>query len=145
MLPQKIGGGVAFQTRQSTFTVDLSYQEWSKGRLEDHLKLRDTRRVSVGYQFRGNNSADSFWHGVVFRTGYYIQENAMVLLQTPFTDWGATFGVGIPVSGKRNSLNLSYSYNHSGTLDRTLIQQQSQVISLDITFRDLWGIKRKFD
>jgi hypothetical protein len=145
VLPQKFGGGIAFQTKQSMFTVDLSYQQWSKGKLEDGLKLRDTRRMSVGYQFRGSKSADSFWNAVVFRTGYYVQENAMILQQTPFTDWGTTFGVGIPVSGKRNSLNLSYSYNHSGTLERSLIQQQSQIISLDITFRDLWGIKRKFD
>ena len=144
VLPQKFGGGVAFQSRQSTFTVDVSYQQWSNGRLEDGLKLRDTRRASIGYQFRGSGT-ESFWSGVVFRTGYYVQENAMILQQTPFSDWGVSFGIGIPVSGKRNSLNLSYSYNHSGTLEKDLIQQQSQIISLDITFRDLWGIKRKFD
>lgn len=144
VLPQKIGGGVAFQSKQSTFTVDVSFQQWSNGRLEDRLKLRDTRRASVGYQFRGAGG-ESFWNGFVFRTGYYMQENAMILQQTTFTDWGVTMGVGIPVSGRRNSINLTYSYNHTGTLDKGLIQQQSQIISLDVTFRDLWGIKRKFD
>jgi hypothetical protein len=144
VLPQKFGGGLAFQSKQSTLTVDVGYQQWSNGKLEEGLKLRDTRRASVGYQFRGGGS-ESFWSGVVIRTGYYIQENAMILQQTSFTDWGATFGIGLPVSGKRNSINLTYSYNHSGTLQKNLIQQQSQIISLDITFRDLWGVKRKFD
>jgi hypothetical protein len=144
VLPQKFGGGVAFQSKQSTLTFDVSFQQWSNGRLEDLLKLRDTRRASAGYQFRGS-AGESFWNGFVFRAGYYMQQNAIVLQQTSFTDWGVTFGVGLPVSGKRNSLNLSYSYNHTGTLEKSLIQQQSQIISLDITFRDLWGIKRKFD
>ncbi len=144
VLPQKFGGGLAFQTKRSTLTADVSYQEWAKGKLEDHLKLRNTRRASIGYQFRGS-SMESFWGGVVVRAGYYVQENAMILQGISFTDWGATFGVGIPVSAKRNSINLSYSYNHSGTTDKSLIQQQSQIISLDVTFRDLWGIKRKFD
>lgn len=144
VLPQKFGGGVALQSKQSTFTIDVSYQQWSNGRLEDRLKLRNTRRTSFGYQFRGGGT-ESFWSGVVVRAGYYMQENAMILQQTTFTDWGVSFGVGIPVSGRRNSLNLTYSYNHSGTLENDLIQQQSQIISLDLTFRDLWGIKRKFD
>jgi hypothetical protein len=144
-LPRKMGGGIAFQYFQSTFTADLSYQDWSKAKLEDGLKLRNARRASVGYQFRSTASTDSFWSGMIFRVGGYVQEDAIVLQKTPFNDWGLSTGIGIPVSNKRNTINLSYSYNHSGTLDKNLIQQQSQIISLDLTFRDLWGIKRRFD
>jgi len=144
ILPQKSGGGIAFQTLQQLFTVDVSYQEWRRARLEDNLKLRNTRRASFGYQFRGD-PRNSFWAGFTFRAGVYVQENPLVLQKTTFTDWGATVGIGLPVSNGRNSLNLSYGYNQTGTLANNLISQQSHIFTLDITFRDLWGIKRKFD
>jgi hypothetical protein len=144
VLPQKGGGGIAFQTLQQTFTVDVSYQEWRKARLEDNLRLRNTRRASFGYQFRGDPRS-AFWGGFTLRAGGYIQENPLVLQKTTFRDWGATVGIGLPVSNGRNSLNLSYGYNRSGTLANNLISQQSHIFTLDITFRDLWGIKRKFD
>lgn len=144
VLPMKAGSGISFQTLQSTFTVDVSYQQWSKAKLEEGLVLRDTRRASFGYQFR-SASHTSALSGIVVRTGGYVQENPMILQKTTFRDWGATVGIGLPVSGGRNSLNLSYSYNRSGTLEKNLISQQSHIFTLDITFRDLWGIKRKFD
>lgn len=144
VLPQKLGSGIAFQSNQSIFTFDLSFQQWSKARLEDDLKLRDTRKLAFGYQYRGDGS-ESFWNGVVLRTGGYVQENPMILQNTTFRDWGVTVGIGIPVSNRRNSLNLSYSFNRSGTLEKNLITQQSHIFALDITFRDLWGIRRKFD
>jgi hypothetical protein len=144
ILPQKIGSGLAFQHKQSLVTFDITYQQWSKGKLEDDLKLRDTRRVSFGYQYRGT-SAGSLWNGVVLRTGGYLQENPIVLQNTSFRDWGVSVGLGLPVSNGRNALNLTYSYNRSGTLEKNLINQQSHIFALDITFRDLWGIRRKFD
>ncbi len=144
VLPQKAGGGITFNTLQSTFALDVSYQQWSKARLEDDLKLRDSRRVSFGYQFRASGRS-SFWSGVVVRAGGYVQESPLVLQKTPFQTWGATVGLGLPVSNGRNALNLSYSYNSTGTTQKNLIYQQSHIFTLDITFRDLWGIKRKFD
>jgi hypothetical protein len=144
-LPRKAGAGISFQAKQSTFTADVSYQEWANAKLETGLQLRNTRRGSIGYQYRGDATGDSFWGSMIFRAGGYMQEDAIVLQKTPFNDWGFTLGIGIPVSGKRNTLNLSYGFNHTGTLEKNLIQQQSQIISLDLTFRDLWGIKRRFD
>jgi hypothetical protein len=144
VLPQKFGSGVAFRTNQSTLTFDLSYEQWSQAKLEDDLKLRNTRRASAGYQYRADDSG-SFLNGVVFRTGGYVQENPLILKNTTFRDWGLTVGIGLPVSNGRNALNLSYSYNRSGTLEKNLISQQSHIFALDITFRDLWGIRRKFD
>jgi hypothetical protein len=145
VLPQKVGSGISFQTLHSTISADVSYQQWSKANFESGLRLRDTRRASVGYQYRGGKSGDSFWNGVVVRAGGYMQQNPLILQNLSFSDWGVTFGLGIPVSNGKNAINLSYSYNRTGTLEKNLIQQQSNIFALDITFRDLWGIRRKFD
>lgn len=144
VLPQKVGGGVSFNTLRHTLAFDVSYQEWQKARIADDLKLRNTRRASFGYQLRGDPRS-SLWGGFVFRAGAYVQENPLILQKTTFQDWGVTAGIGLPVSNGRNSLNLSYSYNKTGALQNNLISQQSHIFTLDITFRDLWGIKRKFD
>lgn len=144
-LPQKFGSGIAFQTNRSTVSADLSYQPWSKATLESGLKLRDSRRASFGYQYRGGGTGESFLSGIILRAGAYVQENPLVLQNVKFNDWGVTMGLGLPVSNGRNAINLSYSFNQTGTLEKNLIHQQSHIFALDITFRDLWGIKRKFD
>lgn len=145
ILPAHYGVGISFQTPRSTITGDVSYRDWSKAHLDDGLILRSTRRLSFGYQYNGNPGADGYLGSVILRTGGYIQENYLVLENVPFTDWGVTFGIGLPSANNRGIINLSYSFNQSGTVANNLISQQAHVIALDLTFRDLWGIKRRFD
>lgn len=146
-MPQKLGAGVSFQTLRSTFLLDLSFEEWAQAKLEveDDLETRNILRFSAGYEYKGNPKSDRYLDLVRLRSGVYFQQNYLVIDDTPFNDWGFTVGLGLPINYGRATLGLSYNYNNSGTLQSSLIKQQASVIVLDITVRDLWGIKRKFD
>lgn len=145
MIPQKLGAGASFQTMRSNFLVDLSFEEWAQARLEDNLKTRNIMRVSVGYEYKGNPKSDRYLDLVRVRSGFYYQQNYLVLKNTPFDDWGFTVGLGLPINYGRATLGISYNYNNSGTTQSSLIKQQASVFVLDVTVRDLWGLKRRFD
>lgn len=144
-LPLQIGSGMSFQTKRSTIAADVSYQEWSKANLADNINLKNTLRYSIGYEYKGNPAANTYWDIIQWRTGLYMQENYLVLANTSPLDWGFTLGMGLPVTRNRSLLNISYQYNQSGTIRNNLIKQQAHVIVLDITFRDIWGIKKQYD
>lgn len=145
-LPLSYGAGISYQTKRSTFAFDYSYSAWSDAAFDDNnLKLQNTSRYAIGYSYEGNPDAERYIDAVKVRAGYHFQNSYIVLKNTSFNEWGFSAGIGLPLVGNRGSLNLSYHYNHFGTLQNDLIRQQSNTIVLDIVFRDLWGIRRKFD
>lgn len=145
IIPQKVGVGASFQTVRSNFLVDLSFEEWAQARLEDNLETRNIMRVSAAYEYKGNPNSARYLDLVRLRSGVYFQQNYLVLRNTPYNEWGFTVGLGLPINYGRATLGISYNYNNSGTTENSLIKQQASVIVLDVTVRDLWGIKRRFD
>lgn len=145
VLPMRIGSGLSFQTLRTIYALDFTYSEWSRAKLEDDVKLRNTMRGSFGFEYKGSGDADSYLQNIQIRSGFYVEQNYLVLGKTSFTDWGISLGLGLPVFENRGIVNFSYNYNQSGTTSNNLIKQRADVFVLDLTFRDLWGIRRKFD
>ena len=141
----KIGGGISYQTRRSTISADVTFSEWSRAKLEEGIRLRNTLRYSIGYEYNGDDESDIYWKNIQLRSGVYLQDNYLILNKSTFVDWGFSLGLGLPFNGNRGLVNFSYNYNQSGTTSNGLIRQQANVFVLDFTFRDLWGIRRKFD
>lgn len=144
-LPRKVGGGISFQTPASTIAWDVVFEQWSRGKLENNVSLQNTLRLSVGYEYKGKQAGTNYIDMIRIRTGFYVQENYLVIDKTPFNEWGFTVGLGLPVNYQQATIGVSYNYNNSGTLQHDLIKQQASVFVFDITVRDLWGIKRKIE
>lgn len=145
ILPMRLGSGLSFQTRRTIYALDFTYSEWSRAKLEDDVKLRNTMRVSFGFEYKGSADSDSYLQNIQMRSGFYVEQNYLVLGKTSFNDWGFSLGLGLPVFENRGIVNFSYNYNQAGTMSNGLIQQRADVFVLDLTFRDLWGMRRKFD
>jgi hypothetical protein len=144
-LPAQIGIGLAFQSTRSSVAADFKFRGWKEVELEKNTKLQNVLRFSAGYEYKGNPKSDSYWGGIILRSGFYTQNNYLVLNNRPFEEWGFTLGTGLPLNRNRGLLNLSYNFNATGTKEKGLIEQRSQVFVIDVIFRDLWGIRRKFD
>lgn len=146
ILPTQVGAGVAFQSTRSTIAADYKFKNWGAASLEQNGNYRDTHRLSVGYEYKGNPNSDRYLNSIILRTGFFAQNNYLVLDGgKTFNEWGFTLGTGLPLNGNRGLLNLSYNLNNLGTTEGGLIQQRATVLVIDVVFRDLWGIRRKFD
>jgi hypothetical protein len=144
-LPQAFSGGLAFNTKRSLLAVDYRYSDWKTGYLDDQTRLRATSRLSAGYNYKGNPDGERYLDFVELRTGLYFEENYLVIRNNTFTDWGVSVGTGVPFNSGRAMLNLTYSYNVTGTRSANLISQRANVFSIDIVFRDLWQRRRISD
>jgi hypothetical protein len=145
VLPSQLGAGLAFQSPRSSIVFDYKFKNWEEAQLDDGVKLQNTHRISAGYEYKGKPTSEKYIDGIALRTGFYTQNNYLVLNNRPFDEWGFTLGTGLPLNGNRGTLNLSYNFNSTGTKEKGLIQQQSTVFVIDVVFRDIWGIRRKFE
>lgn len=145
ILPQQLSGGVGLHTSRSLFAVDLKWKNWANGRLDEGMNLRNTSRLSMGYEYKGNPAPTKYIDLIVFRSGLFYENNYFTLRNQPFRNWGYSIGTGVPVSGNRGLINITYSHARTGTKSSGLVAQQSNTILLELTIKDLWGIRRKFD
>lgn len=145
VLPPQWGVGISYQSGMSVFAADVKFKEWRKASIDEDINLRNTTRLSMAYEYKGKSKPVNYFNVIAFRTGLYVQNNYLSVNDSPFNEWGFTLGAGFPVSGNSGLVNISYSRNYSGILNRNMVKQQSQVIVLDFVIRDLWGIRRKFD
>jgi hypothetical protein len=145
ILPYSAAAGVSYQTTTSTIAFDFVYKAWSDAFIGDNIELKNTSRFALGYSYQGNPNGEHYRDFIQYRLGVHMQSNYLILNSTSFNDWGLSAGIGLPVSGNRGTISLSYHYNQSGTLQNYLIKQHTNTIVLDFIFRDRWGIKKRYD
>jgi hypothetical protein len=145
-LPASAGFGIGLHSKRSILAADLKFENWSSANFSDQeLTFQDTWKVAVGYLYKGNPNAESYWGLASLRTGFYVQNYQLKIDGTNLPLWGMSAGVSLPVFDGKSAINLTYSYDRLGTTTNNLIRQNSQKIMIDVVIRDLWGIKRKFD
>ena len=73
------------------------------------------------------------------------EKTGLVINKESIKDTALTLGLGIPVSGSLNNINLGLEYGTRGTTNAGLIKENYINISVGISFNDRWFVKRKFD
>lgn len=121
-------------------SADASYRKWKT--VDSRVQFRDTRRLSVAYEYRGNPNYTQYTGSIQVKLGVYVQNNYLNLEQTELYDWGYTVGLGFPVG--QSLIHLNYNYDQTGTTQQGLIRVHTHGFSLGFVFRDLWGMKQLY-
>lgn len=145
-LPQNAAVGISLKSKRSLIASDLKFTDWSGASYSNQdVHFQDTWKFSAGYSYLGNENAENYFGLVGFRTGISYQQYHQNVNGQNLNLWGAAFGLSLPISDGRSSINLTYNYDQIGTLRNDLILHQSHKFVVDIVIRDIWGVKRKFD
>lgn len=146
VVPWHAGAGLAYETVRSMVDVDLTYRKMSEANLGENAgTFSDSPIGHLSLEYRGNPTGQQYVNEIRVRAGGYYGQSYLHLNGQTLSLWGGSVGLVFPVNHSWSQISLSYNYNHLGSTDMGLIQQQSNVIVLDITFRDRWGVQRKFD
>jgi hypothetical protein len=77
--------------------------------------------------------------------GMFYENSYLYLNGTQINSYGMTFGVGLPLSRSRSTLNLSAELGRIGTTSNNLLKEDYAKFTLHIMLNERWFIKRKFD
>lgn len=119
--------------------------------------FESSSKYSLGIQyipetnFIVNQVKTKYYHRIRYRLGGYYQTLPYTLNNEQVTDFGTTFGFGLPVAIGRtlSSINLSGSIGNRGTSDKNAFRENYYGVNVGISITphsgDIWFRKRKLN
>ena len=111
-----------------------------------NVSFEKTTKIAVGGYFTPNyNSYSNYFKKITYRGGLRYENTGLVLNSQAIKDQAFTLGLGLPLGGSVNKLNLGLELGKRGTTNANLISENYLNISIGVSFSDRWFVKRKFD
>lgn len=143
-IPLKIGFGITTQVRKLTFNLDYKKNYWSDSYNSDsNYTYTDQNIYALGVEYKRETNSLQYFRKIVYRMGVSYDSGYLNLSDTKVDSYGLTAGVGLPISDKGSTLNISYSYGREGTLNDNLVMDNFHTFSLNVSLFDNWFQKRK--
>jgi len=147
-MPEKIGIGVAYNLKDAlTLTAEYSLEKWSEAKFPDDItETTDMQRWAFGGEvIPSERSASSYLARIRYRFGSYYKKDYLILNEHQLTDFGISFGVGLPLKRTKTSFNLAFEWGQRGTTDYNLVKENYAKLTMNLTLHEFWFMKRKFD
>jgi len=151
-LPQKTGFGLGYNYENKFyFGVDYTIQSWKNTKFFGITdSLSNGTFLSAGFEYTPagrNGNAYKYWQGVSYRAGMHLNETYFKLStgETPISDFGISFGLGLPMKRSKTSFNLSVELGQRGTLENNLIKENYAIFGVSFNLAEMWFVKSKFD
>lgn len=147
-LPAKLGVGLSYYTSEKLLiSAEYQMQDWSKALfLGAQDSLANSNRMALGIEYLPNaRNILSTWARTKYRLGGYYSNTYLSFNNNQLTDYGISFGIGMPVSRSKSIINFNVVLGTKGTLKSNLIRENYGLLSISLSLHDIWFLKRKFD
>jgi hypothetical protein len=152
-LPAKVGFGASVNfNKKLTIAFDYTTQNWSNFSIDNgaqnitSAKLSKSNAYHFGVQYIPNSTAlRGYLPHISYRFGTHYEDTYLTLNDQKIKNYGLSMGLGLPFRGSKTILNINYEIGRRGTLDKGLILEKYQAISISLSLYDFWFVKPKFD
>jgi hypothetical protein len=148
-MPSTFGIGLSYNNiNKLEVNADYYHAAWSKSTFlgaTDQL-ITDRNRFSAGFEYIPEAfSIRSYLKRVKYRAGIHYEESYLKLNNHQISEFGISFGAGLPFPKSKSTANFAFELGKKGTTDYDLVKNNYAKFSLYLNFYDYWFIKRKFD
>jgi hypothetical protein len=145
-VPRSIGAGFAVNKGFFRAGFDYEWSNWEEVEFTNtHLNTRNSSRYSLGVEFPSLGLRKGSGKMVFFRFGGEYRESYMIIKGVPINYRAVTVGAGLPLKGVVSVLNFSLELGQNGTIKRDLFRENFITLNLDLSLRDMWFIKRRYN
>ena len=144
-----LGAGIG---KPKTWFVGLEYVNQKTSNLTnrtfelENITYTDAAKYKIGgFYIPKYNSLTSYYKRIVYRAGIRFEETGINLKGQDITEFGISFGVGIPVGRLFSNVNVGFEIGKRGTTDFGLIQENFFNTFISLSFNDRWFDKRYLD
>jgi len=138
--------GIEYENQDEISTTGLL------GNTTGAYRYGNANRISLGgFYLPKINSITSYWNRVTYRAGLRYENTGLLINDsgnnsnfTEITDFGISFGLGLPLKGL-STVNAGFEFGKRGTLENNLIQENYFNFRLSLSLSERWFIKRKID
>lgn len=163
-LSLKVGASVKLNNNLD-LAVQYQQQDWSKfdesfnvSSVEDSLASSSTFSFGLRYTPSDVFSTAKYYERIQYRVGVRYGNTPLQFNNTQITEFGTSFGLGLPIRKSATSknqfrslsmINIGVDFGKRGTTDNGLIQENFTHIYFGISImpqaRNRWFVKRKFN
>lgn len=147
-LPMQLGLGITYEVADKlSASIDYTYANWSQTPFYDQSTTTvDSHNFAAGAEYIPNDlKTGQFFNRLRYRVGGFYKKEYLEFNNNQLTNYGITFGTGIPLRRTKNSVNLAFTYGVRGKTTDGLLQENYYRLSLNVALHEFWFVKRKFD
>ncbi len=144
-IPRSLGLGLALERNHFRAGIDFETKKWSGLDLNNSLlATRNSNRYSAGIEIPSAGAGRGYNNIFLFRIGAEYNKSYLIINGTPINYKAVTFGTGIPLGRALSVINLSMEIGQNGTTRNNLIKENSYVLHIDLSLKDQWFVKRRY-
>lgn len=143
-LPQHVGVGLSYQSKKWQLNMDYQVERWGSNDDDNDYSYNDRHIISAGGEFIKDRFSSNYFDRIAFRAGFGAQSNYVTVRNTDYISYIVSAGAGLPLN-RGSMLSIGYQYFQNGTTNSGLVKEISHKLSLNISIKDLWFIKRVYD
>jgi len=123
------------------------FDKFSNDFLEvDNLTYKNASSIGFGgYYVPDYTSFTSYIKRITYRAGLRYAKTGMVVNNKEISNFGITFGMGLPLGGGFSNINLGFEVGKRGTTDADLIEENYLKVNIGLSLNDKWFLKRKIN
>ncbi len=146
-LPARFGVGISYNSERLKLTADYHQQDWSNALfINQQDSLGNSNRFALGAELIPNpRNVVSFWSRTRYRIGAHYHNTYLNINNNQVLDYGISFGLGLPVSRSKSTINFNVVLGQRGNVEQNLLKENYVVFSINLSLYDFWFMKRKFD
>jgi hypothetical protein len=145
-IPETYGLGLAFGKKLIRGGVDFELRKWNSIEFDNPiLKTRNSKRVSAGIEIPSSAISHGVNQIVFFRLGAAYSQSYMVIDNVPINNRSVSMGIGIPTKNALSVFNISVELGRTGSIQKNLFRENYCSIHFDISLKDAWFMKKKYD
>ena len=145
-IPKSIGMGLAFGKDFFRGGIDYEMRTWKDIDFANTLvETRNSNRFSLGIEFPSSGIRKGSSRMIFYRFGAEFNGSYLIIDNIPINYRAISFGAGIPVKGILGVINVSLELGQNGSEKKGLFKENFCTLHLDLSLKELWFMKRKYD
>ncbi|MCH8331722.1 MAG: hypothetical protein IH946_10175 [Bacteroidetes bacterium] len=146
-LPSSYGAGLMVQkTNNWQIGINFKIDQWSELKyLNLANPLVNSWKFSIGGEWIPEFDSRNFLDKMKYRFGVYYGKTPYNISGTDLSEYGMTFGTGLPLRKLFSTVNLTFDTGTRTSSNPSLLRETYFRFHLGFTLNDKWFIKRKFD
>jgi hypothetical protein len=126
--------------------IDYEWNNWQDVEFSNvYFQTRNSNRISLGIEIPSQGLRKGTNKMLFFRIGGEYRQSYLLINNIPIDSRLLTLGAGLPLKGSLSAINVSLELGQIGTTKKGLIRENFIMLHLDMSLRDLWFMKRKFN
>ena len=147
VMPADFGAGIILRkSNRWLVAADYTWQNWENYTLFDRSdSLKNSMGASVGAQFNPESTTLSpYWRKMRYRFGIRYSQTYLELNDNQLNEFGISFGLGLPLSRTRSTINFGMEIGRRGTTANNLIEETFFRFSAGFSIMERWFEQRRY-